>query len=75
MEFFSKNDEIIELAPMIPPMKRTKRWIEENHEDLQASSMRSNDTVVCYYDTVVRNDTVVCYMQSIITYSVFFFIV
>ncbi|VDK86006.1 unnamed protein product [Litomosoides sigmodontis] len=40
-----KHDEIIELAPMIPPMKRTERWIEENHDDLKVSSMQSIDGV------------------------------
>lgn len=43
---FSKNDEIIELAPMIPPMNRTKRWIEENHKDLRTVSTKFHDTVV-----------------------------
>ncbi|MCP9262434.1 BMA-OAC-9 [Dirofilaria immitis] len=35
-----KNDQIIELAPMISPINRTKRWIEENHEDLPIASIR-----------------------------------
>uniref|UniRef100_A0A1I7VQR7 Uncharacterized protein n=1 Tax=Loa loa TaxID=7209 RepID=A0A1I7VQR7_LOALO len=40
-----KNDEIIELAPMISPMNRTKRWIEENHGDLKTSA-RSRHAIV-----------------------------
>ncbi|CAG9534800.1 unnamed protein product [Cercopithifilaria johnstoni] len=42
-----KNDEIIELTtPMISPMKRTKRWIEENHEDLRTSFIQPNNTII-----------------------------
>ncbi|KAM3717948.1 Nose resistant to fluoxetine protein [Dirofilaria immitis] len=44
LQFFhhqqQKNDQIIELAPMISPINRTKRWIEENHEDLPIASIR-----------------------------------
>uniref|UniRef100_A0A1I8EZ96 NRF domain-containing protein n=1 Tax=Wuchereria bancrofti TaxID=6293 RepID=A0A1I8EZ96_WUCBA len=38
-----KNDEIVELAPMISPMNRTKQWVEENQEDLKVASTRFHD--------------------------------
>ncbi|VDK63965.1 unnamed protein product [Onchocerca ochengi] len=41
-----KKDEIIELAPMISPKNRTKRWIEENHKNLRTGSKRSHNAVV-----------------------------
>ncbi|VDO21480.1 unnamed protein product, partial [Brugia timori] len=35
-----KNDEIVELVPMISPMNRTKQWVEKNHDNLKVASTR-----------------------------------
>uniref|UniRef100_A0A183GZ56 Acyl_transf_3 domain-containing protein n=1 Tax=Onchocerca flexuosa TaxID=387005 RepID=A0A183GZ56_9BILA len=40
------NDEIIELVPMISPINRTKRWIEENHKNLRTGSKRPHNAVI-----------------------------
>ncbi|EJW77405.1 hypothetical protein WUBG_11686 [Wuchereria bancrofti] len=48
-----KNDEIVELAPMISPMNRTKQWVEENQEDLKVASTRfHDDNRTCHHRTI-----------------------
>uniref|UniRef100_A0A0R3RR95 NRF domain-containing protein n=1 Tax=Elaeophora elaphi TaxID=1147741 RepID=A0A0R3RR95_9BILA len=54
VQLYRQHDENIELAPILPPMKRTKRWLEENRENLQASSVRSHNK-----DNCVRTDETV----------------
>ncbi|VDN88825.1 unnamed protein product [Brugia pahangi] len=41
-----KNDEIVELVPMISPMNRTKQWVEKNHENLKVASTRFRDAMI-----------------------------
>uniref|UniRef100_A0A915PRF0 Nose resistant-to-fluoxetine protein N-terminal domain-containing protein n=1 Tax=Setaria digitata TaxID=48799 RepID=A0A915PRF0_9BILA len=41
--FDQRESKIIELAPQLPAITRTKRWVEENHEEIQHKHSRLFD--------------------------------